>query len=316
MTKIEAPSAHTQMDEIRADVIDALANRPECGNGMTCSCKCCQLFRRVIVDGDFSGLIMTSMGTFTGKGYFPNDPYRPATVARMENGVMIGERPGSGGNGKSSPRAAKMATSKQINYIRALLDKVSDPVRNQAEPWINGHFDEHGNNVSMTCNGASKIIDRLRHYAYGTAMADGNDTATKPEPTPVVTARPDPSPWTEWRAIATPLCNPARPEHGYRYATTNDDGTTGFWKISVWENPTNGRRFVNLYQIIGGQGAVRYSGNVKAMITIARKIAEDPKAAMIRFGREIGSCAHCGRTLTDEESRERGIGPVCARKVG
>lgn len=38
--------------------------------------------------------------------------------------------------------------------------------------------------------------------------------------------------------------------------------------------------------------------------------------AMLRYGREIGRCGHCGRTLTNEESRARGIGPVCAGKMG
>jgi hypothetical protein len=53
----------------------------------------------------------------------------------------------------------------------------------------------------------------------------------------------------------------------------------------------------------------------KARILAA--IAADPMGALARFGREIGSCGHCGRTLTDEESRARGIGPVCfARLAG
>jgi hypothetical protein len=38
--------------------------------------------------------------------------------------------------------------------------------------------------------------------------------------------------------------------------------------------------------------------------------------AMLTFGREIGQCPRCGETLTDETSRSRGIGPVCATKQG
>lgn len=45
-------------------------------------------------------------------------------------------------------------------------------------------------------------------------------------------------------------------------------------------------------------------------------IAKDPRAALERYGRELGKCGHCGRTLTDDESRKRGIGPVCATKLG
>lgn len=43
-------------------------------------------------------------------------------------------------------------------------------------------------------------------------------------------------------------------------------------------------------------------------------IADNPQEAMERYGRELGVCGACGRTLTDEESRARGIGPVCSRK--
>lgn len=43
-------------------------------------------------------------------------------------------------------------------------------------------------------------------------------------------------------------------------------------------------------------------------------IARDPKAASARYGRELGCCGVCNRTLTDEESRARGIGPVCYEK--
>jgi hypothetical protein len=49
---------------------------------------------------------------------------------------------------------------------------------------------------------------------------------------------------------------------------------------------------------------------------ILAEIAKDPQAAMLRYGREIGECGHCGRTLTNQESRDAGIGPICAGKMG
>lgn len=39
------------------------------------------------------------------------------------------------------------------------------------------------------------------------------------------------------------------------------------------------------------------------------------KEAMMMYAQELGHCGICGRTLTDEESRELGIGPVCAAKA-
>jgi hypothetical protein len=43
-------------------------------------------------------------------------------------------------------------------------------------------------------------------------------------------------------------------------------------------------------------------------------IKADPKAAAALYGQLIGSCGRCGLPLTDEDSRSRGLGPVCAGK--
>jgi hypothetical protein len=45
-------------------------------------------------------------------------------------------------------------------------------------------------------------------------------------------------------------------------------------------------------------------------------VATDPKQAAIAYGQRFGACAVCGRELTDGDSIDRGIGPVCAEKYG
>lgn len=50
--------------------------------------------------------------------------------------------------------------------------------------------------------------------------------------------------------------------------------------------------------------------NFAEKLRILTAIKADPDAGP-RFGREIGRCYVCGRTLTDERSRALGIGPVC-----
>lgn len=47
---------------------------------------------------------------------------------------------------------------------------------------------------------------------------------------------------------------------------------------------------------------------------LIEKIVEDPESASRLYGREIGRCGRCGRTLTTEESRAQGLGPVCASR--
>lgn len=46
------------------------------------------------------------------------------------------------------------------------------------------------------------------------------------------------------------------------------------------------------------------------------RIAENPAEAAVRYGRETGVCACCGRKLTDPKSVEAGIGPICAATFG
>jgi hypothetical protein len=57
----------------------------------------------------------------------------------------------------------------------------------------------------------------------------------------------------------------------------------------------------------------RLSDEVKAVLNEA---AKDPLTVAIRYGKVSGECSCCGRELTDPQSIERGIGPICATKYG
>jgi hypothetical protein len=45
-------------------------------------------------------------------------------------------------------------------------------------------------------------------------------------------------------------------------------------------------------------------------------ICQDPAQAAVAYGQRFGSCGICGRELTDGDSIDRGIGPICASKFG
>lgn len=47
---------------------------------------------------------------------------------------------------------------------------------------------------------------------------------------------------------------------------------------------------------------------------LLRAILVDPEDAARRYGLELGECSVCGATLTNPESRELGIGPVCRKR--
>jgi hypothetical protein len=42
----------------------------------------------------------------------------------------------------------------------------------------------------------------------------------------------------------------------------------------------------------------------------------DPLASAVAYGKKFGRCSVCMRELSDEDSIERGIGPVCAERMG
>lgn len=45
-------------------------------------------------------------------------------------------------------------------------------------------------------------------------------------------------------------------------------------------------------------------------------VSSDPHNAAIAYGRRTGNCCVCGRELTNHDSIEAGIGPICAEKFG
>ena len=92
-----------------------------------------------------------------------------------------------------------------------------------------------------------------------------------------------------------------------RYAVEHE-GVLKFFRVKNGNRP--GFVFLDV-QASDDWHAIR---NVTRIREIVALIARDAKAAMIRYGHELGVCGRCGRTLTDEESRAAGIGPVCAGK--
>lgn len=87
-----------------------------------------------------------------------------------------------------------------------------------------------------------------------------------------------------------------------RYAIPKDDGTLMFYSVKHGTYTT----FVDVW---ASDARWPIKNNVEKR-RILEAIANDPDAGP-RFGREIGRCYVCGRTLTDETSRALGIGPVC-----
>ena len=101
-----------------------------------------------------------------------------------------------------------------------------------------------------------------------------------------------------------------------RYAVATEAGainTLAFYKV---DRPVEGRWAGRVFvqHIVGGDEERLSPATSRAILA---KIAEaGPEAASAAYGREIGQCGVCARPLTNDISRARGIGPVCAEKKG
>lgn len=156
----------------------------------------------------------------------------------------------------------------------------------------------------LTKKGASALIDWLGQQPWA-------GSTSKVEEANVVAAK---AAVAADRSAATPVTADEVPAG--RYAVATEDGavnTLAFYKV---DRPTEGRWagfvFVKLIVSDGEQRMSKAAGNA----ILAKIAAVGAEAASAAYGHEIGECGVCGRTLTNDASRERGIGPICVEKMG
>lgn len=98
-----------------------------------------------------------------------------------------------------------------------------------------------------------------------------------------------------------------------RYAV-EIDGVLKFYRI---DKPTDGRYAGRTF--ITAQGGPNWFP-VKVLAhkvaVVEAILAAGPQGCSQRYGIELGHCGVCGLPLTDDESRARGIGPICWGKKG
>lgn len=227
-------------------------------------------------------------------------------------------RPRSSGNGSSNYAAAVSgATPPQQRFIRSMAATL-------------GYDEDAAQLVIDNCRtwrDASKAIDRLKAEvakarAAGTAAPRPARKATDRQVeyvTDLLLERAHNHPsdldvdalsFDQASALITELRDAPRAKvaaHGIRegrYAYSTDGGKTAdhyrvsrTGKITVW---TAG-------------GEYPYTG--KGLTEPLAWIKENQREAAALFGQLVGSCGRCGRDLSNDESREIGLGPVCATKT-
>ncbi len=130
------------------------------------------------------------------------------------------------------------------------------------------------------------------------------DNLSKQEASTLITWLLDHKP-TKPRTAPAPTAIPAG-----RYALEFADGVRFYLVDKPERGKWAGYTFVN--EQSGDNRIPVKDRDMRSMII--HRIEEDPKAAAVLYGRELGVCSICGHTLTDPDSIENGIGPVCATK--
>jgi hypothetical protein len=189
---------------------------------------------------------------------------------------------------EARPAPPSFATGAQCGYLADLLTRLDGhdaATAAAARAWIA----DKGGIVALDRTDASRAIDAAKRHLAIPAVA--------PRPT---------SASSVYAEIRSALENVPSDRYYAVEAGPRDSGDWRFYRV------TNGSR-VQVGRADGcGLAWDRLSPD--RQLAAARAIAGDPHEAMLNFGRKIGKCGHCGRVLTNQASREAGIGPVCAGK--
>ena len=119
-------------------------------------------------------------------------------------------------------------------------------------------------------------------------------------------------PWKKRTVVSTPQPTPKIPV-GY-YAVV--DPANSFLKFYRIRRPLNGKwSGVTFINEISGENNLPMKDPAERA-RIFGEILKDPTEALKRFGQAIGECGHCRKQLTDQVSRQFGIGPGCRKVLG
>lgn len=151
---------------------------------------------------------------------------------------------------------------------------------------------------------ASKWIDKLKGMPDlpGAAPYQGRTIAMK------TTRSNDPSEKPQW-VLSTPFGDVPPGHYAIDTSDTSAANETTFYFIWVGENE-------NAWAVFLEHGPDQTKLARNTVNPLFEVIAKNPQRYLEAYGKLIGKCGVCGLRLTNDESRARGIGPICAGKWG
>jgi Family of unknown function (DUF6011) len=241
---------------------------------------------------------------------------RTPVPAALANGASLREDGTNKQNG--STRQIKwicdMLDGKVLEASSVFAAAVADLTPEQKKHFIE---DLKSRLPEMSYDGINKMIVALKGLP---AKSPRGGAERVPEP---MGAKPDVTARVEYKDVIT---DQGKRRSGYLKLPDGTKVLAGSYGIKT----KNDERFVNSVSFFKLWIGDRGGWNLKLYVSddthrvqlspatqedILRKIAKNPMKAASRFGHEFKKCGICGRGLTNDESRERGIGPVCAERL-
>lgn len=182
------------------------------------------------------------------------------------------------------------ATSRQIDFLVDLVKQIGayDAERGH-ELWMDMRARQAAGLVFAEVSAKIDDFKAFRNELRQAQLSDPREDRGAPAPAPKL-----------------PLLVPEG-----RYAVDTDEGHLAFYQIKVDKQGV-------VSVLLQTSDELRALPFKTAMGVMTKIEVAGIEVAMTRYGKELRVCGapHCGRTLTNEESRERGIGPTCAEKLG
>lgn len=124
------------------------------------------------------------------------------------------------------------------------------------------------------------------------------------------------SPVDRIRDYAQRLPNVATAYYAVIDASLPSTSSGDVWKFYRVDRPQEGRWAGYTFVKVQAGDNLYPVKRLDAVADILKAISFDPQSSAEDYGHQLERCGLCARTLTNPDSRERGIGPVCAEKVG
>lgn len=214
-----------------------------------------------------------------------NNPFADRLAKAAKEGYVNGTRR-TYGSPFTAPRPAaapRLATEKQLNLLDALWNERQISAETRIK-WIVRleQLMTREARSELTTAQASAMIE----YLFGLPMR-----AVEPEVTHVTSRMSVPA--------------------GH-YAIEQDD-TVVFLKV---DRPIEGKWAGKVFVALQHGDDYTTMSQAAGLTMLGRIVEQGIMDCSIRYGRELGKCGVCHRTLTNETSRSAGIGPKCAEKFG